>query len=220
MGRGLLSIVVCTIAVFGSAEVSDAGLVTTTNYRSISSSSPFPASTGTHSHSSLGQPAEVGSYFSSEECRAVAEFNLAGETTASAVIASFSVSAIGGTLGQTGPGSFTIFVEAYSGNNSISNSDFSGAVLGTTLGTFSTSGITAGQVFSFNATSAFNSALSGSGSLGIRLGLSSNPGNHVANRFDSFQINTTPIPEPTTWALFALGAGLLGVTVRRRRSRA
>ena len=113
------------LLVAGAAAVTQAhaAIVTTTNTQGIASSVAFPASTGTHMHGALGSPSEVGSYSSSEEVRGVAEFNLTGLSARSATL-SFTVAEIGSSnYSQTGPGSYTIEIVAYSGNNGISTSE-------------------------------------------------------------------------------------------------
>ena len=52
---------------------------------------PFPGSSGTHAHSSVGEPVEVGTYFSLEEVRGIAEFDLTGQAASPSTTLSFVV---------------------------------------------------------------------------------------------------------------------------------
>jgi hypothetical protein len=204
-----------TVSLLALAVPAQAAVITTAIQQSIASSAPFPAAVGTHTHSTLGQAVEVGSFFTAEEVRGVAEFNLAAEGVAPSAAASFRVNQLGSSyFGQTGPGNYTIEVYAYTGDNAIQITDFQAA--GTLVGSFSTAGLTVGQVLSFDVTSAFNGNVGGS--LGLRLQPSTNPGNNVANQFTDFRITTSEaVPEPTTLTMFGLGAlGFAGAALRRR----
>ncbi|MDB5295728.1 MAG: hypothetical protein JWO31_1711 [Phycisphaerales bacterium] len=206
------------LAQAGAVRDATAAIVAVGAQRSIASSGAFPATTGTHFHSNLGQPDEVGSFSSSEEVRGVGEFDLAAQPLATSATLSFSVSQLGSSyFGQTGPGNYTIGVFAYLGDNTIDFGDYSATSIAT-LGSFGTSALTAGQTLSFNATAAYNAAaLSAGKSLGIRLQPLSDPGTNVANQFSGFQVNA--VPEPASAAAAGLaGAGLLAG--RRRRLRA
>jgi len=210
----------CTIT-----SVVDADTINTSNIQSIASSGPtFPGTSGTHFHSALGLPVEVGNLFLpgiEEDVRGVAEFNLISQSLSSAAL-SFVLAGFGGYF-QGGPGNYTINVFAYSGDNSIALSDYQAPAIAL-LGSFSTVGMVVGQSFSFDATAPFNAALlssGGTGSLGIRLQPATDPGAGLgggfANRFGNFQLNTALIPEPSSVVLFGTGALLIGYLWWRRK---
>ena len=215
-----LTILASLLSVVGLGQRSaTADFLSTTTIQSLASSNPYPGTSGTHFHSALGQPVEVGSYSTSEEVRGVAEFALAGQPLVSSALLSFSVARLGSSyFGQSGPGSYGIRVVAYAGDNTISLGDYS-AIATAVLGSFNTANMTQGMVFTFDATTAFNLAIAGSQSLGIRLELTSNPGNNVANQFSNFSLTTTAsaVPEPASLVMLSIGVvGLLGANWRRR----
>jgi hypothetical protein len=198
----------------------ESAFITTNLQQSIASDNPFPGDGGTHFHSAPGQAVEVGSFDLEEEVRGVAEFNLAGQMSSSAIL-SFNVARIGSSyFGQAGPGNYTIQVIAYMGNNAISLADYSAAPLAT-LGSFSTASLVLGQTFSFDASAAYRAVL-GSGSLGIRLQVGSNPGDNVANQFSGFRLETNPtaIPEPAGLVMIAGALPFLaGFALGRNKAR-
>lgn len=185
---------------------------------------------GTHFHSdhagAFGNPpdkAEVGSLQSQggdEECRGLSEFNLTGLAPGTATL-NFYVYQTGGLFpgmsGNPSPFSGNIAVVGYTGNNADDVADYHVAPLAS-LGTFPTAGLTAGTLISFNATSFYNSQLSGgSPALGIRLQTTpSTVTGGGAFTFDNFTLTVTSIPEPT--ALTLLSAATCLALMRRRRA--
>jgi hypothetical protein len=129
---------------------------------------------GTHYHSntggSFGNPAgkaEVGG-LGGEGVRGLSEYNLTALTLAPSAFVTFDVFRLGGLFGQSAyQGNIT--VTAYQGNNLENISDYQATSVGT-VGTFSTVGLTTGDVLSFDITSIFNAAVTANwSSLGIRL---------------------------------------------------
>lgn len=194
-------------------------------------------SLGTHFHSntggSFGNPAgkaEVGRFFS-EEVRGLSEYNLTGLSSSSSAFVTFNIFKEGGLFVGDNDTPFTgsITVEAYQGNNLEDISDYQATVVGT-VGSFAIdpTANNVGDIFSFDITSIFNTAIANSwNSLGIRL--RSDPLNTASQAwvFDSFRLtnsndctgaacqnNTNNVPEPGTVALF--GFGVSGLMMRRR----
>jgi hypothetical protein len=169
------------------------------------------AAVGNHFHSGMVNAGEMGV----EEERGLVEFDLTAQSLVTSATLTFeNAPYLTCCVGVTG-GSYTIGVFAYTGNNSITLSDYS--AVGTLLGTFSTAGLIVGTPFSYDVSALFNANVGGS--LGIRLQALSEPG-QTSYTFDKFQINTTagaPVPEPGT--LLMLGSGLAGVVARCRRRR-
>jgi hypothetical protein len=121
----------------------------------------------------FGNPAgraEVGRY-SSEEARGLSEYNITGLSPVSQAYVTFTLDKLGGLFAGTDdfPLSGTIQIVSYVGNNAENNSDCE-APATATIGSFSTTGLAAGNVLSFNVTTALNAAIgAGNTSFGIRL---------------------------------------------------
>lgn len=187
---------------------------------------------GTHFHSntggSFGNPAgkaEVGSY-SSEEVRGLSEYNLTGLASSVTSFVTFNVFKLGGLFGGVNDFLFDgiISVDAYLGNNAEDISDYQATSLGT-VGSFSTAGLSVGDVLSFDISSIFNTAIAGgASSLGIRL-TRSGVGNSGAATFDTFRLtsddqttNPSTVPLPGGLPLAAAGLGALGLLGKRRKA--
>ncbi len=140
-------------------------------------SPPGDLSVGSHMHSSssgvYGNPAgraEVGRY-SSEEVRGLSEYKIAGLPPVSRAYVTFTVDKLAGLFAGTNgfPFSGTIQIVSYAGNNAEDTNDYQ-ALATATIGTFSTTGLAAGNVLSFDVTTALNAAIvAGNPSFGIRL---------------------------------------------------
>ncbi len=201
----------------------------------VASGGGAPA-TGTHYHSNtggaFGNPAgkaEVGR-FSTETVRGLSEYNLASLTAAQSAFVTFDVFKKGGLFAGTNDtpfnGPITIF--AYQGNNLEDISDYQATTFAT-IGTFNVSAATTnvGDIFSFDITSAFNTAISnGWSSLGIRLQADSLTASQ-AWTFQDFRLtsnnqSTNPnpaVPEPATWAMMIVGFGAVGYSLRAAKRR-
>jgi hypothetical protein len=188
--------------------------------------------TGSHFHSNtggvFGNPAgkaEVGNFFG--ECvRGLSEYDLAGLSTSPTAFVTFDVYSKGGLFAGDNdfPFTGTVDVVAYQGNNLEDIGDHQAASVGT-VGSFSTAGLSVGDVLSFDITSIFDAAIaSGAPSLGIRLQRSGeSSANAGAWTFDTFRLtsddqSTSVAPEPGGNALLATGLGAIGLAVVRRRS--
>jgi autotransporter-associated beta strand protein len=144
----------------------------------ISAGAPWRAAVGTHSH---GQ--QVGELFFgaalTEEQRTMAEYDLSASSAVTQALFSFDVTGIKGVH------NFGIDVNAYVGNNSVTNADFSApAINALPLFNFTTGGLAVGQTFTVDVTSAFNTLVGSS--LGLRLQASSDPGNNTSDVTVSF----------------------------------
>lgn len=179
---------------------------------------------GTHFHSStggdFGNPAglaEVGR-LGDEEVRGLSEYNLAGLAVAASAFVTFDVYQLGGLFGQANySGPISIF--SFLGDNSEDLSDFQAASTGS-VGTFNSTGLSVGDVTSFDITSLFNTAIgNGNASLGIRLQLNPLSAANQAIVFKDFRLTTdnqsTVVPAPASLVLVV--AALLGLFATRRR---
>ncbi len=184
-------------------------------------------SAGYHYHSStggdFGNPAgkaEVGN-FASEEVRGLSEYDLAGLSTASSAFVTFDVFG-NGLFSGVNDFAFdgTIDITVFEGNNAENISDYQ-APTTDTVGSFSTAGISIGDIFSFDITDIFNDALDlGWASLGIRLSTEDTTNGGGAWVFDDFRLTTTndsTVPETSIIALMGLGLAGLGFTRRRKK---
>lgn len=197
---------------------------------SVASGGNAPA-TGTHFHSSTGGvygnpsgKAEVGKY-SSETVRGLSEYNLTGLTASPSAFVTFDVFQKGGLFSGVNdtPFSGPITIYGYQGNNAEDISDYEAAAFAT-IGTFNVDPGTnnVGDVFSFDITNAFNTAISNNwNSLGIRLQADSLTDSQ-AWTFQDFRLTsnnqtTGAVPEPATWMMMIMGFGAMGLAMRRQR---
>lgn len=207
------------------AGVANAAVITEGFTFSVASGSD--QSVGNHFHSStggdFGNPAgkaEVGN-FSTEEVRGLSEYDLSGLSNASSAFVTFDVFG-NGLFPGVNDFAFdgTINITAYQGNNIENLTDYQ-APTTDTVGSFSTAGISIGDIFSFNITDIFNDAIDlGWSSLGIRLSTEDTINGGGAWVFDDFRLTTTSesnVPEPSVIVLMGLGLAGLGFTRRRRK---
>lgn len=206
------------------ANVVHAGLITDGFTFSIASG--LDQLSGNHFHSSTGGDygnasgkAEIGN-FNSEEVRGLSEYDLNGQLAALSAFVTFDAFSYGLFDGTNDfPFNGTIDVISYQGNNQENISDYQAAA-STIIGSFSTVGINAGDIFSFDILTAFNMAIANNwSSLGIRL-QTEDTGVNTGGAwvFDDFRLTTTDdtvtsVPEPSTLAIFALG--MIGLASRR-----
>ena len=206
-----------------------------TNGFTFSVATSVGGSTGDHFHSStggdFGNPAgkaEVGSYngAAGEEVRGLSEYDLTGLGNSSAAFVTFDVFLEGGLFaGVNGfPFDGVIDVVSYSGNNSEDISDFESAVLAT-VGSFSTIGLSVGDILSFDISTIYNDAIDTSlSSLGMRIQLASGTDTGGgAWTFDNFRLTTdaqtSRVPEPSVLYLFGFGVLTLRLLSERNLSK-
>lgn len=193
---------------------------------------------GSHFHSNtggaFGNPAgkaEVGRFFG-EEVRGLSEYTLSGLNASGSAFFTMNVYRQGGLFAGANntPFSGRILVDAYVGNNLEDISDYQAASLGN-VGSFVVNGPglnpAIGDVFSFDITSIFNSAIAaGDTSLGIRLRADRGNVDYAASEawtFQDFRLTsdnqtTHPAPEPGSMALALLALGGMTAVAKARRS--
>lgn len=226
----MLKKLLASLLLISMSQIACASLIT--NGFTFSVASDTDQSTGTHFHSStggdFGNPAgkaEVGSY-SSEEVRGLSEYDLTGLGLSTDAYFTFDVYTLAGLFAGTNDFSFKgmIDIYAYGGNNAEDISDYHAPSVAM-IGSFSTAGIIAADIFSFNITSTFNDFINnGDSSLGIRLQLASgtNTGGGALT-FENFRLTSddlttvtpdTPVPAPGVVSLL-FGSVLL--MLKRRK---
>jgi hypothetical protein len=219
-----LMIVLCSVVLPG---ITQAAIITNGFTFAVASNSD--QSVGNHFHSStggaFGNPAgiaEVGA-FGAEMVKGLSEYNLVGLTTSTSAFVTFNVFGYG-LFPPTNSFPFNGIIDilAYQGNNAENISDFQAPSIAS-VGSFQTSGLNIGNIFSFDITGIYNDAINnGWNSLGIRL-QTNDALNGGAWSFNDFRLTTdnqsdgpTAIPEPGT--LLAIGCLLgSGLMMRNRR---
>lgn len=220
----LALVTVCIVAAAGAT----ASAQTITNGFTFSVASPGNnQAVGSHFHSStggvFGNPAgkaEVGRY-STEETRGLSEYNLTGLSSALSAFVTFDVFRLGGLFNGVNNTPFdgVINIDAYQANNTEDISDYQAPSVGA-VGSFNTTGMLVGSVFSFDITTIYNNAIANNwSSLGIRL---TTPyaavGGSNAVTFEDFRLTsnnqTSIVPLPS-----AAGMGLIGLLALSTRSR-
>ena len=209
----------CMVIALGLAWLASPGFAATilpsaTGTASTGAPWPAPDALVTHQHSFFGNAVNAGENGVEEE-RGLVEFNLAAESPAGLVLLLFSNAQFQSCCGGATGGSYSIGLYSYVGNNAFVSDDFY-VTTTSLLGTFSTTGISVGQQFSFDVTAAFNA--NAGGSLGILLKPVSEPA-QTSYTFNTFRLETAAaaVPEPST--MLMLASGLAGAAIRSRRGR-
>lgn len=226
MKLSLVSALIVSGAIIGQVLTANADTITD-GFTFAVASDDGDTTVGTHFHSNtggaFGNPAgkaEVGSYFG-EEVRGLSEYDLAGLAAAPSAFVTFNVFSEAGLF--VGENDFAylgpVSINAYMGNNTEDLSDYEAPATGF-VGTFDTTGLSVGDILSFEITSIFNSAIAnGDASLGIRLAIAGAP-NGGAFTFDSFRLTTTDdstvVPLPAAAPLLIGALAVLGMAFRRR----
>jgi hypothetical protein len=152
----------------------------------------------------------------------------AARLSAGMLVFSFGGTAAGGGLVQSftaagGPGAFSVAIAANRGGQSGANAEggiFSVLLNGVEKDSFQTGGIVAGQTI--RSTLSFSDMLNaGTNTLELRVVRPFTPvsNNLLGQYFTNASLIGAPVPEPATWAMFVLGFGAVGWTMRRRTAR-
>lgn len=212
----------------------------TGNEFSVASASPggWPDPVGDHFHSDDSDTYGTGTDWievgeccadgNDEEARGMVEFNIVGAFVAQSAMVEVQVAQLGGLFGQSGPGSFTIDVYAYEGNNTEQIVDYSAEA--TYLTSFESAGLLVSQVLQFDVTDVFNAAVGDSDpSLGIRFQPASEPGEQAVvfgNATLTFStdpplppVESTPVPSSSVTGLLLLLLATLGIGLVFMRAR-
>ncbi len=200
--RRILLLVVASLNIVGS--IADAGTILPAFVQT--------SSNGNH-NDFAGTRAVVSDYYG-EDHRGIAEFDITALTPFSTASLTFNLFTEAGAPLQ-------IDLSAYHGDGLISLfSDFS-VVPFSLVSQFSNGPYDPGDPLTFDITAALNAAvLNGDTHLGIRLQRTNYTGGSAYADFRNFRIETTEIssvPEPSSLAIFGIGAFVAGAGALRRR---